>query len=457
MLIWEGIERRWDKLLDTSIVINLDKNLEGLKRYKKTEEVKNDTKESFKEYLTKEVNNKSDNKNFSSEISEKNEKKLNNEDLKTDTNEEDLEELLYLVLNLLGRNLDTSAEINNLNIQDSSYLEDINTLINLPMVETNEVNSATNENSEVVENINELIKEILSANNTTKETGKELLEEIKKLVEIMPEDSIKKVENNLESNISKDILNTLILKANEETDISYKKDINSITEADEKTDNSINVTDKVEKIEAVEGFDEGINKENLSGEKTSKDKSIDKKEEKILMKFLEDDSSENFSRTTNYYESLSKIPSNTEIIDKPISISRETINLDIIKNVKYMVKNAVEELKVKIFPKELGEMTIKILSEEGIMKAEIKSTSKETYNLLNSNLNEIKKVLENQNIRIQEVNIGIYNEDTTFFSGNGSSRENLREFNDRKEEGLAYEENESLENFSIESNVNLLA
>lgn len=444
-------------MLDTSIVINFNKKLESLKG-NNTEEVKSETKESFKDYLTKEVNNESDNKNFSSEISEKNEKKLNNEDLTTDTNEEDLEELLYLVLNLFGRNLDTSTESNNLSLKDSSYLEDINTLIDFSIVEINEVNLATNENNEVVENINELMKELLSSNNTTKEVGKELLEEVKKLVEIMPEDSIKKVENNLESNISKDILNTLILKANEETDISYKKDINSIiTEADEKTDNSINLTDKVKEIEAIEGFDEGINKENLSEEEASKDKSIDKKEEKILMKFLEDDSSENFSRTTNYYESLSKIPSNTGIIDKPTAVTRETIDLDIIKNVKYMVKNAVEELKVKIYPKELGEITIKILSEEGIMKAEIKSTSKETYNLLNSNLNEIKKVLENQNIRIQEVNIGIYNEDTTFFSGNGSSRENLRELNDRKEEGLVYEENESLDNFIIESNVNFLA
>ena len=93
-----------------------------------------------------------------------------------------------------------------------------------------------------------------------------------------------------------------------------------------------------------------------------------------------------------------------------MTVNRQTLDLDIIKNVKFMMKNSVQELKVKIYPKELGEMTIKILSEEGIMRAEIKATSKETYNLLNSNLNEIKKSLVDQNIKIQQVNIGIYND-----------------------------------------------
>ena len=146
---------------------------------------------------------------------------------------------------------------------------------------------------------------------------------------------------------------------------------------------------------------------------------------------------------------------------KPVAVSRETVATDVVSNVKYMVKNQVEQLTVKIYPKELGEITIKIISEDGIMKADIKSTSKETYTLLNSNMEEIKKHLSNESLIIKEVNIGLY-EDTTYYSGQGFSNE----FNDeRNKESYSVEDNDSInihkeENEEISeeiSNVNLLA
>ena len=146
---------------------------------------------------------------------------------------------------------------------------------------------------------------------------------------------------------------------------------------------------------------------------------------------------------------------------KPVTVSRETVATDVVSNVKYMVKNQVEQLTVKIYPKELGEITIKIISEDGIMKADIKSTSKETYTLLNSNMEEIKKHLSNESLIIKEVNIGLY-EDTTYYSGQGFSNE----FNDeRNKENYSVEDNDSInihkeENEEISeeiSNVNLLA
>lgn len=146
---------------------------------------------------------------------------------------------------------------------------------------------------------------------------------------------------------------------------------------------------------------------------------------------------------------------------KPVAVSRETVATDVVSNVKYMVKNQVEQLTVKIYPKELGEITIKIISEDGIMKADIKSTSKETYTLLNSNMEEIKKHLSNESLIIKEVNISLY-EDTTYYSGQGFSNE----FNDeRNKESYSVEDNDSInihkeENEEISeeiSNVNLLA
>ena len=164
---------------------------------------------------------------------------------------------------------------------------------------------------------------------------------------------------------------------------------------------------------------------------------------------------------TEVLNSKNDVASNIISEVKPVAVSRETVATDVVSNVNYMVKNQVEQLTVKIYPKELGEITIKIISEDGIMKADIKSTSKETYTLLNSNMEEIKKHLSNESLIIKEVNIGLY-EDTTYYSGQGFSNE----FNDeRNKENYFVEDNDSInihkeENEEISeeiSNVNLLA
>lgn len=47
------------------------------------------------------------------------------------------------------------------------------------------------------------------------------------------------------------------------------------------------------------------------------------------------------------------------------------------------------------------------------VKANISTASKELYNYINSD--EIKNMLNQENIKVSEVNISLYQEDTTFF------------------------------------------
>ena len=181
-----------------------------------------------------------------------------------------------------------------------------------------------------------------------------------------------------------------------------------------------------------------------------------KGEEDILAKLMTMD--EDINKVEDYI--VEDTPIFTEVLNSKNDVASSLIS-EVISNVKYMVKNQVEQLTVKIYPKELGEITIKIISEDGIMKADIKSTSKETYTLLNSNMEEIKKHLSNESLIMKEVNIGLY-EDTTYYSGQGFSNE----FNDeRNKENYFVEDNDSInihkeENEEISeeiSNVNLLA
>lgn len=128
-----------------------------------------------------------------------------------------------------------------------------------------------------------------------------------------------------------------------------------------------------------------------------------------------------------------------------------------------MVSNALKELTVKINPGNLGQMTISLIEENGVMKANLKATSKETVELLAQNLVDIKKQLADQNLKIADVNIELYQDDTTFFKqkdfegemqGRQNGQTNVSESNrvDSITEELVEEE------MAIEdSNINFLA
>lgn len=486
-------------MVDTSVLVNLNSKLKEMKSNYKSDNKNIDNKFDFKNYLSKEVKNSTSennlntskntnninknsvdngdsgeiqvsNKELVSKISEKLEKLLKDEDSNVDSLDEDLNEVIILLLNLIEVNLkdlntinpeeisnDKSELIEELsklgfinNSDNEVFKEDTNLVLN--PIEGN----STKDTKEVLNNINNLLAQVLDNANSNKLSEDlsinnievDLLKELKNLVNILPEKTVKEVEKNLSTDFSKEIFNTLILES--KNDFNNKEVENNDNSALIDTDTNINKNDLNSALR------DDFKESNFNDNTASKNK-VDNKEEKVLMKILEDDGDKGFSKVLNYYDKLNKTNPFIEVIKEPVVINKDTINLDFIKNIKYMVKNSVEELNVKIYPKELGEMTIKLISQEGIMKAEIKATSKETYNLLNSNLNDIKKTLENQNIRIHEVNIGIYNEDTTFFSGKENSKEEFENQKISKINNISLDEEEIVEDLLNEGNVNLLA
>ncbi len=92
------------------------------------------------------------------------------------------------------------------------------------------------------------------------------------------------------------------------------------------------------------------------------------------------------------------------------------------------------------------------------MRAQLKASNKDTVALLNANLKDITEKL-NENIKIQQVEVAIYNEDTTYFSSN--ERENRQGFNgeqNKSKVSAITEETESETEASIvdDSSLNLL-
>ena len=429
--------------------------------------------------------NKTTVENVSKDINEAIDKTEVIEKIENGTKEEIIEEVMVLLQALNIPVIDNSnlpikiylesGNTSSLESGNTSSLDCINTLKNINYLsEIADLNISSepinNNNSNVLENIN------LLKNNTVFES-----ENINIFENVIEEVSLNNSENidlneETSSNIInlpiKEIVKTLNL---EEDKVVTKDNIDKIlTVLCDKDGNEIK---KDKFIEVVDNSKGESKKDTSQGVEMLKmvfniDKSNgeQKGEEDILAKLMTMD--EDINKVEDYI--VEDTPIFTEVLNskndvasniisevKPVAVSRETVATDVVSNVKYMVKNQVEQLTVKIYPKELGEITIKIISEDGIMKADIKSTSKETYTLLNSNMEEIKKHLSNESLIIKEVNIGLY-EDTTYYSGQGFSNE----FNDeRNKENYFVEDNDSInihkeENEEISeeiSNVNLLA
>lgn len=397
--------------------------------------------------------NKTTVENVSKDINEAIDKTEVIEKIENGTKEEIIEEVMVLLQALNIPVIDNSnlpikiylesGNTPSLEFGNTSSLECINTLKNINYLsEIADLNISSelinNNNSNVLENI-DLNEETSSniINLPIKEIVKTLnLEEDK----VVTTDNIDKILTVLCDKDGNEIKKDKFIEVVDSSKGESKKD----------TSQGVEMLKMVFNIDKSNGEQKGA--EDILAKLMTMDEDINKVEDYIV---------EDTPIFTEVLNSKNDVASSLISEVKPVAVSRETVATDVVSNVKYMVKNQVEQLTVKIYPKELGEITIKIISEDGIMKADIKSTSKETYTLLNSNMEEIKKHLSNESLIIKEVNIGLY-EDTTYYSGQGFSNE----FNDeRNKENYFVEDNDSInihkeENEEISeeiSNVNLLA
>lgn len=154
---------------------------------------------------------------------------------------------------------------------------------------------------------------------------------------------------------------------------------------------------------------------------------------------------------------------NIEGISKEININSTTFTKDVVKSIKYMEVNNIKELTLKINPKELGEVIIKLSMEGNIMRARIMANHKDTYNVLNSNLNDIKQSLVAQDFKVQEISVNIYFSDATTygeFQGRDGNQGEYREGNEMSSRDGALDDavEEGLEEeIYKDSNINMLA
>lgn len=272
--------------------------------------------------------------------------------------------------------------------------------------------------------------------------------------QVLKED-LSKLENEIE--VFNNILSSNIPNSDEKSVVGLKSIIKEKINVAESNSNIVvdkEIEDEVTNIPVVE--EEAYD----NGSEFSK-KSFDN-EEKVLNSIIND--GEDKKVTTKFTLMSNNISSsNVEKVEVPKVINRGNMVEDIVKSVKYMTSNNIKELVVRINPKDLGEVAIRIVQEDGIMKANLKASSKETYSILSQNLGDIKRYLGEQNIKIQQVDISLY-EDTTYFKEEfqgqafNQDRREKQPFNKEIEVNSSLIEDEFEENeVDMLSNINMLA
>lgn len=312
-----------------------------------------------------------------------------------------------------------------------------------------ELKEKLEENPENTEEVNDIIKSLLTVlnnllelNNTSEvkpeittdisnvsleTSGNDSSKVLNQLLELLSSENAKSSFDSESLTSMKDLLSHIQGQlSSDESKVSDKmKDglsdiISKLTDMIDDANNNSNVK-KVLTLEEM--LNKGYSQDQSSNENETNEmfsgKKETSKEDKFLNSLLDDNKDNSVDNKINLFASRTQTVQGQNTVVRGLTVNKATFTQDLIQDIKYMSTNNIKELTVKVNPGNLGEITIKLIQEDGLMKANLKANSKETTALLSQNLAEIKKELGDQSIKISEVNIDLYNEDTTFFTDGG--------------------------------------
>lgn len=298
----------------------------------------------------------------------------------------------------------------------------------------------------------------LNANGTSSNGGLNSIME--KIMGLLKNDS---VNSKLDSNSLKlmekllgNLNGTIKENATESTKSSLKGIMSEISDLLENKQNSGNKVLTLEDMLSKSYSQDNSESDNSSASKNNTPTTS--KEEKFLNSLIDDNKDDSLNKINLFASRTSTIQNQGVNNTRGLTINKATFVDDLIKDVKFMNTNSLKELTVKVNPGNLGEITIKLVQEDGVIKANLKANSKDTTALISQNLSDIKKQLGEQNLKIADVNIELYQDDTTFFSEQsfgGQLSEEQRRNNTRNSNAannLASSEEDLVEN--IEANDN---
>lgn len=298
---------------------------------------------------------------------------------------EELEEIQLEEIKLEGINIE------NLNLK-SLELENSLESLNFEMIKKLDDSIELNSESITLSDINN-IEEMIEAMTTILEENEDLDKLIKSLNETK-EDLVIDLDG-----IDEELINEI--KSHINTDMDKFKDIELIAKSNDKEYN--NFIEKIDENSLTSEF--SINAIFNQNEIIDSFNNYENNDMSILENIIEEGV---FSMNVNSFNQTQE----TEKVETPIPVIRqEALEEETIKTIRFMTKNGVEEISVKISPRELGDMTIRLVKESDISTVLIELTNEDAYELINRNLSELIKSLDDSKINIKDVVITINKND----------------------------------------------
>ena len=134
------------------------------------------------------------------------------------------------------------------------------------------------------------------------------------------------------------------------------------------------------------------------------------KEDELIIKEQDD-----FSILNNIVMSKNNIITEVESkISEPKIIRSQYISEDFVQVIKYLKGNNIEEVSVKMNPKDLGELSIKLIKSNNEERIIVTLGEIDTFNLLKDKINDIKAHLNTLDINVKEIAVEINNNENNF-------------------------------------------
>ena len=108
--------------------------------------------------------------------------------------------------------------------------------------------------------------------------------------------------------------------------------------------------------------------------------------------------------------------SNTDTLDitKILGKNSPTASIEIIQElaekISMQLKSNRYEMELQIKPESLGKLVLKVTLEDGILSGRITTTNRQTANILQQNLDDLKSALEQQGYKFSQLDVNVGNE-----------------------------------------------
>lgn len=381
---------------------------------------------------------------------------------KTSTDKDmDIMELLQGLLS----NIKLYKEISNTECEDESkkkdLLKEIDSLLTNIKNQKIDINSNNEKQNQLIDSINDEFLENVDLNfNLDFKT----IFNKKKDEDLIGLDKVINLDNNLSDDLKSDKMSKKtgekidnILK-NVSLEESKNKKLNLESISSKVTSDQKNMIDELDnQVKSLKSYEE-LNVSTNSNKSNVLD--LKPKEEDKDLNVLEnilDKNANVFSQVSNK-TFIQESNANKNI--PTVTIRANQMADDFIKMVKYLKNNNIEEIKVNINPKELGDMTIKLMKDSEATKVFINVSKEDTFHMLSKNIGDINKHLFDLGIKSKDVVVTMKSNGENFFSDNLNQQFNKRE-ESRKQKRNNTKQVSSIEEFeevdNLQQNVNILA